>query len=195
MSFKRYISPQELLESSYKLADKILESGFHPKFIVGIWRGGAPIGIAVQEYFKYFGYTSDHISIRTSSYTGTGEGAQQTHDIRVHGLEYIVERANAGDSLLLVDDIFDSGRSVKAVISELSHKMRLNLPQDIRVATVLYKPKNNKTDIMPQYYVEETDMWIVFPHELEDMSVEEIKSSKGDVIGDLIANRLQKTEP
>ena len=67
---KYYITAQELLESSFRLAHMIYEDGFRPHFIVGIWRGGAPIGIAVQEYFEYKGVSTDHIAVRTSSYTG-----------------------------------------------------------------------------------------------------------------------------
>ena len=46
----------------------VLESGFRPSFIVAIWPGGAPVGIAVQELLDYFGVHCDHIAIRTSSY-------------------------------------------------------------------------------------------------------------------------------
>ena len=53
MSDKLYITGQELLEDSFRLAAQVYESGFRPQFIVGIWRGGAPIGIAVQEYFDF----------------------------------------------------------------------------------------------------------------------------------------------
>lgn len=70
MSDKVYISAQSLLDDSYRLAVKILEDGFRPDFIVGIWRGGTPVGIAVQELLHYFGVPTDHISIRTSSYKG-----------------------------------------------------------------------------------------------------------------------------
>ena len=48
----------------------MLESGFRPTHLVGIWRGGAPIGIAVQEFFDVHGVECDHITIRTASYTG-----------------------------------------------------------------------------------------------------------------------------
>lgn len=180
---KYHISPDALLKQSYELGRLVIDSGFRPTFIVGIWRGGAPVGIGVQEFLKFFNIKSDHISIRTSSYTGIG---LQSSEIRVHGLEYIVEHANVSDSLLLVDDIFDSGRSVDAVIKSLRSKMRLNIPHDVRVATVFYKPKNNKTLIIPDYYVEQTDQWVVFPHELEDMTLDEITEAKGKEIGDLI---------
>ena len=67
---KYYITAQELLEDSFRLAHQVFESGYRPEFIIGIWRGGAPIGIAVQEYFEYKAVSTDHIAVRTSSYTG-----------------------------------------------------------------------------------------------------------------------------
>jgi hypoxanthine phosphoribosyltransferase len=64
---KNFIQAQELLEDSFKLAWQVYESGFRPDYIVGVWRGGAPIGIAVQEFLDVLGVKSDHIAIRTSS--------------------------------------------------------------------------------------------------------------------------------
>ena len=66
MTEKTYISADQLLDDSYRLGLQILESGFRPNFIVGVWRGGAPIGIAVQELLDYCGVETDHIAIRTS---------------------------------------------------------------------------------------------------------------------------------
>ena len=62
---KYYIGATELLEDSFKLAWEVYESGYRPNYIVGVWRGGAPIGIAVQELFDVLGVESDHIAIRT----------------------------------------------------------------------------------------------------------------------------------
>jgi hypothetical protein len=128
---KIYITAQELLESSFKLAHEIYSDGFRPQFIVGIWRGGTPIGIAVQEYFEYKGVSTDHIAVRTSSYYGINK---QSRKIRVHGLHYLIENANSKDSLLIVDDVFDSGRSVDALIKQIKKQSRKNTPSDIRVA-------------------------------------------------------------
>ncbi|MCK5819076.1 MAG: hypoxanthine phosphoribosyltransferase [Psychromonas sp.] len=175
---KRYISSSQLLEDSFKLAAKIYNSGFRPQFIVGIWRGGAPIGIAVQEYFDYKKVTTDHIAVRTSSYYGIGK---KTKNIKVHGLHYIIEHVNAGDGLLIVDDVFDSGSSVQALIKELRKQMRLNMPEDIRIATPYYKPKNNTVSITPDYYIHQTDHWLVFPHEISCLTIDEIKSNKSDL--------------
>ena len=172
---KKFISAQELLEDSVRLGKKILESGFRPHFIVGIWRGGTPVGIAVQEFLDYCGVTTDHIAIRTSYYTGIEQTGEQ---IRVHGLDYIVKNGDAEDSLLIVDDVYDSGKSVQAVIASMEEKMRKNTPHDIRIATVYFKPTKNKTDRTPDYYLYETDKWLVFPHELNGLTDEEIRHNK-----------------
>ena len=73
MSEKYFISAQQLLDDSFRLGLEILDSDFRPDFIVGVWRGGTPVGIVVQELLDYFGVVSDHIAIRTSSYEGIGK--------------------------------------------------------------------------------------------------------------------------
>jgi uncharacterized protein len=172
---KKYISAQELLEDSFQLASNIYASGFRPHFIMGVWRGGTPVGIAVQEYLEYKKVETDHIAIRTSSYLGID---QQSKEIRVHGLHYIIENVNANDSLLIVDDVFDSGRSIKAVLDQLTEKTRRNMPETVKIACPWYKPTRNATDIVPDFYIHETDSWLVFPHELNGLTTEEIKQGK-----------------
>ena len=183
---KHFISAADLLRDSFLLAEQIFASGFRPNFIVGVWRGGAPVGIAVQEYLEYKGLESDHIAIRTSSYYGID---QQSRDIRVHGLQYIIDRANHNDHLLIVDDVYDSGRSIDAVLRELREKSRRNLPETIRIACPWFKPSKNQTDVVPDYFVHETDQWLVFPHEINGLSEEEIKTGKPDMADILFQTR------
>jgi len=66
MSKKIYLDEQQLLEDSFRLAADVYRSGFRPSFIVAIWRGGAPMGIAMQELLAWRGVESDHIAIRTA---------------------------------------------------------------------------------------------------------------------------------
>ncbi|MCV6626212.1 MAG: phosphoribosyltransferase family protein [Cellvibrionaceae bacterium] len=172
---KTYISPASLYEDSFKLAAQIYASGFRPNYIVGVWRGGTPVGIVVQELLEYCGVESDHIAIRTSSYEGIGK---RSDNVRVHGLGYIVDKINAEDSLLIVDDIYDSGMSVQAILRELEARCRKNTPQDVRVATLYFKPKNNLTDSEPDFYQHKTEDWLVFPHEVLGLSEEEIRANK-----------------
>ena len=175
---KIFVSATMLLQDSFRLAAEIYGSGFRPDFIVGIWRGGTPVGIAIQEYFDYVGVETDHIAVRTSAYVAIGQRAKT---IRVHGLHYIIEEANAAHSLLIVDDVFDSGRSVEALLRELSDKMRLNMPETVRIAAPWYKPEKNETDLVPDFYLHETNEWIVFPHELSGLTFEDIKEGKTEL--------------
>jgi hypoxanthine phosphoribosyltransferase len=172
---KEYISADSLLRDSLALGMQIVRSGFRPTFLVGVWRGGAPIGIAVQEVLEYCGMPCDHLAIRTSSYTAID---QQADEVRVHAIDYLVSRLSAEDQLLLIDDIFDSGRSLQAVIEELRRRCRRNMPENVRIATVYYKPTRNRTSIKPDYFVRATDEWLIFPHELQGLTREEILANK-----------------
>jgi hypothetical protein len=172
---KIFISAESLLRDSMELGLQVVRSGFRPTFLVGIWRGGAPVGIAVQEILEYHGFECDHVSIRTSSYTGID---QQTRTVRVHAVDYLVSSLNAEDQLLLIDDVFDSGRSVEAVIAELRRRCRRNFPEQVRVAAVYYKPARNRSSLTPDFYVRATDQWLVFPHEVNGLSKEEILAHK-----------------
>jgi uncharacterized protein len=172
---KHFISADSLLRDSMELARLIVNSGLRPTFLVAMWRGGAPIGITVQEVLEYHGIHCDHIPIRTSSYTGID---QQSKTVRVHATDYLVSRVTYEDELLIVDDVFDSGRSLDAVIAELTRRCKRNLPNKIRIATVYYKPARNRSTLMPDYYVRATDNWLVFPHEIQGLTREEILANK-----------------
>jgi hypoxanthine phosphoribosyltransferase len=79
---------------------------------------------------------------------------------------------------LLIDDVFDTGRSIEAVIADLTRRCRRNLPNSIRVATTYFKPSRNRTKLLPDYYIRATDDWLVFPHEVQGLTREEILQHK-----------------
>ena len=177
---KTFVEEETLLNDAFCMAVSVYESGFAPTFIVGIWRGGSSVGIYVQECLQFLGVESDHISIRTS-YSGLPEYQKSVDDpssIRVHGLQYLLENLNTDDRLLLVDDVFNSGYSIEAVITELQQRLRLNMPTEIRVATPYFKPERNKTGRSPDYYVHEVDEWLVLPYEMQGLSRDEIMNNK-----------------
>lgn len=171
---KRFIDAQALLDISFKLGVYIFEQGYLPNFIVGVWRGGAPIGICVQEVFEYLGVKTDHIAIRTSSYCAPGE---RMSTISVHGLRYIEKKIHYDDRLLIVDDVYDTGLSVQQVIHDLQRTCRRNMPM-VKVATPYLKLNNNKTGKRPDFYLEQTEDWLVFPHELQGLTAAEIQAHK-----------------
>ena len=184
---KIYVTAESLFEDSCKLAANVLKSGFKPNWLVALWRGGTPVGITTQELLAHYGVETDHIAIRTSLYRGIDE---RRGNIRIHGIGYLINNVNEQDSLLIVDDIFDTGLTVEALIAEIHKRARRNTPHQIRVAATWFKPKKNRTSRVPDYYVNATDKWIVFPHELLGLSFEEIQDNKPYIAK--IMNDLEK---
>ncbi len=186
---KYFVAPQSFTEDSTDLACRVYDSGFRPTHLVALWRGGATVGITVQETLRYLGIDTNHIAIRTSGYKGT----EIQREIKVYGLDYLVNTLNHNDQLLVVDDVFDTGRSVKAFIETLNAKLRRNMPEEVKIATVYYKPEKNETDLTPDYFVHETarDTWLVFPHELECVTDEEL-DQKGPKIASLLRTRTKR---
>ena len=174
---KLFIQAEELLKDSFNLAWQVYESGYRPNYIIGVWRGGAPIGIAVQEFLDVLGVPSDHIAIRTSHYKGIDERDNQ---VQVYGLNYVIKQVESEDSLLIVDDVHDTGISIQKIILDLQTACKKNTPE-IKVATPYFKPKKNKTDRKPDFYIHETEKWLVFPHELEGLSMDEIIQFKPEL--------------
>ena len=174
---KLFIQSEELLKDSFNLAWQVYESGYRPNYIIGVWRGGAPIGIAVQEFLDVLGVPSDHIAIRTSHYKGIDLRDSQ---VQVYGLNYIIKQVESEDSLLIVDDVHDTGISIQKIILDLQTACKKNTPE-IKVATPYFKSMKNKTDRKPDFYLHETEKWLVFPHELEGLSIDEIIEFKPEL--------------
>jgi len=174
---KLFIQADELLRDSFKLAWQVYESGYRPNYIIGVWRGGAPIGIAVQEFLDVLGIPSDHIAIRTSHYKALG---QRDSKVQVYGLNYIIKQVESEDSILIVDDVHDTGISIQKIILDLKTACKKNTPE-IKVATPYFKPMKNQTDRKPDFYIHETEKWLVFPHELEGLSIDEIIEFKPEL--------------
>ena len=130
---KHFIQADQLLKDSFNLAWKIFESGFKPDYIIGVWRGGAPVGIAVQEFLDFLDIPSDHIAIRTSYYSGIDS---RKDEVQVYGLNYVIRKLKSEDSLLIVDDVYDTGMSVNKVVRDLESACKKNTPE-IRIATCL----------------------------------------------------------
>ncbi|NIV18415.1 MAG: hypoxanthine phosphoribosyltransferase [Woeseiaceae bacterium] len=196
---KSYVAANDLLLDSFQLAVDIYDSGFRPDFLVGLWRGGSGVGIAVQEGLEFLGFKTDHIAIRTS-YRGQDQYSamiDKAESIRAHGLRYLHERVCEEHSMLIVDDVYSTGSSVNAVINSLAKKSRRNLPHDIRIATVWYRP-TDKTIRAPDYFVHETADWLILPYELAGLSLEDLRDHKPEIqpvidrLGALVEARRNK---
>ena len=168
---KRYLGAGELLADSFRLAARIFDSGFRPDLLVGVWRGGAPDGIAVQEYFARRGVRCAHLPVKTASYAGPD---RRQPAVVITGIETVLRNLRRGSIILIVDDVFDTGLSLK----ELLRQLREASPDpelEIRLACPWYKPRRNLSGLVPDYYLHETDDWLVFPHELMGLDADEIR--------------------
>ena len=177
---KRYLSANEFLHDSWRLASRILKSGWRPDALVALWRGGAPVGVAVHEFLKVSGVDVKHIPVKCTSYSAIGENAGE---VRFTCEEIVFGMFRAGDKVLVVDDVFDTGKTAAAV------KRRFDaLGVEMRFGAVYYKPEKNVTDIVPDYWVRDVGReWLVFPHEIEGLSEAEI-AEKDPLLSELLAS-------
>jgi hypothetical protein len=163
----KFLKPNDIFVDSIHLAKKIIDSDSAPHFLIGVWRGGAPVALYVQGYLEKEGVFVDHIPIRSSLYKSPN---QRKDTVGVHGLEYVTKRVQPHHTVLIVDDVFDSGLTMDSIVRSIKSDAGQNAPENIQIATLFYKPEKNKTKVTPDFYVHEvTDEWIVFPHEISDM--------------------------
>src|SRR3546814_19492536 len=109
---------------------------------------------------SYHGVRCDHIAIRTSSYHGIDRADPQ---VKVFALGYLIDTLGPDDRLLLIDDVFDSGRSIRAFLAALKSRCRYNMPRDIRIATVCDKPGRHVTHLPPHFPHHPTHPSTTFP--------------------------------
>ena len=167
MSEKEYVGPLSLQHDAFHLAARIVASGYRPEVLLVLWRGGTPIGIIIHEFLLYKGIETYHAALTAASYTGI----EQQVEPRIEHLESVLEFVKPGSRVLLVDDIFDTGRTIKKVKDLLRERT-----DQVKVATLYYKEHKNMTDIVPDFYLRKTEKWIVFPHELMDLTLDEVRA-------------------
>lgn len=168
MEKKVYLDARDYLRDMWRLARQVLDSGWRPDVLLALWRGGAEVGVAVHEYLKVQGVSVRHMPIKCSSYTGIGTSNAK---VKFEHADGVLAQLKPSTKVLVVDDVFDTGRTAAAV-----HERLAALGCDMRMACVYWKPAKNRTDLKPDYYVRDVgNDWIVFPHEIEGLSPDEIR--------------------
>ena len=84
------------------------------------------------------------------------------HEVAIYGINYLIKNITFEDRLLIVDDVFDTGQTIDAVLKSLKEKARRNTPGDIRVAVPYYKPARNRSSRSPDYFIHKTKLYIPF---------------------------------
>jgi hypoxanthine phosphoribosyltransferase len=160
--------------NSIRLAHRISREGFVPDVIYVSLRGGAYMGNVVSEYFKMVRrdrHPVYYAAVVARSYRDVGLQDR----VRVDGWTYDPEYLRSGDKVLLVDDIFDTGRTVNHLVEIIMTK---GIPrEDVRVAVHDYKVRRylaRQLPVQPDYWCRfhelaspEDDFWIHYlSHEL-----------------------------
>ena len=172
MSVKEFIKPKELMRDSFALAKKIHDSAYRPEVLLVLWRGGTPVGVVIHEFLLYKGIETYHTAVKAESY----RGMKKRTEPEIGYLKPVLDVLDKDNKVLLIDDIFDTGLTLKKVCGLLGERTR-----NIKIATLYYKESRNMTDITPDFFLRKTANWIVFPHELVDLTPEEIRT-KGDYV-------------
>ncbi|MDR0589833.1 MAG: phosphoribosyltransferase, partial [Spirochaetaceae bacterium] len=169
--------------NTLKLAHRIYREGFMPDVIYVSLRGGAYLGNVISEYFKLIRKESRPVyyaAVVARSYTDV----LKQDKITVEGWTYDPAHLRIGDRVLLVDDIFDSGRTVNHLAGIILGK---GIPrQDLKVAVHDYKyffDQEEQLPIQPDYWcrrhelsVKDEDLWIHYmSHELVGLSADELE--------------------
>ena len=165
---KTYLSADEYLRDIWRLAASVRASEWRPDLILALWRGGAPVGVAVHEFLRESGWTVDHLPLKCASYSGIGKNEG---DVVFSLGEAVFAAIGKGLKVLVADDVFDTGKTAAAVMKRLA-----DAGAEARFAAVYWKPEKNQTNLKPDYFVKNTDnSWIVFPHEINGLTAREIE--------------------
>lgn len=182
---KNYISANDYLLDSFRLARQILDSGWQPDDLIALWRGGAPVGVAVHEFLYYHGMRPKHRVLKCQSYTGI---KAHSSEVRFENADDVFRSVIPGSRVLVIDDVFDTGHTACAVLNRLAPS-----GAEVRLATVYWKPNQNRTACKPDFYLRETDDWIVFPHEMDGLTPEEVRI-KDPTLYDLLTPARRKED-
>ncbi len=130
------------------LATRIRRSSFKPEVIVGVSRGGWPPARVMSDLLE----NQNLANMKVVYYKGIGVRNRRPM------ITQPVTTEVSGKRVLVVDDVADSGHSLKMVANHLRRKGA----REIRVCTLYLKPHSVFT---PDYYAKKTTKWVIFPWE------------------------------
>ena len=181
---KEFLPYNTVRNNALKLAHRIYHDGFTPDVIYVTLRGGVYLGNVISEYFKMVKRKARPVyyaAVVARSYTGV---AQSEEKIKVEGWTYSPEYLRTGDRVLLVDDIFDSGKTINHITNVIIEK---GIPrEDIKVVVHDYKyfyDRPEQLPVQPDYWcrkhersVKDEGMWTHYSsHELIGLNQEELE--------------------
>ena len=174
---KLFIDSNKLTKLSMVLSKRICEDDMKPDAIIGVSRGGCTPSIIVHEFLSYMGVKCIYGVISAKSYDDNNNKLDM---IEIDISNTLLEKLRKCNNIIIIDDVLDTGYTFRDIGNYLSHRGIFSNTFDF--ASIYYKPKNNKTTIIPKYYVDETNEWIVFPHEFVGLNIEEVEEKLNNML-------------
>jgi len=143
------------------LAEKIKRDGFKPDVIVGVSRGGWPPARVMSDLLG----NPNLANVKVEFYLGVAE--TKGEPILTQPVSVEVK----GKRVLVVDEVADTGKSLKLIKQHITEKGA----SEVKIATVYYKPWST---VKPDYYERETNRWVVFPWEIKETIQKIVKKCK-----------------
>ncbi len=144
---------ERLYELCFLLYEKIMESGYNPDVIIGVARGGWVPARVLSDLF----FMPDTANVKVDLYRGIYARNERPR------VSQSIPDDMQWENPLVVDDISDSGDSLKAALEHLDGRGLKN----IRTACVHMKPW---TSLVPNFYVVQTEAWVIYPWEMKEFT-------------------------
>jgi uncharacterized protein len=142
----------QIYGSLLNLSEAVRKSGFEADLIVGVSRGGWIPARIMSDLLENLNL----VNVTAEFYVGIAETKQEP------SITQPVSASVDGKKVLVVDDLSDTGKSLKLVTSHLKSRGA----SEVRIATIYYKPWSIT---VPDYCEKETRRWIIFPWEQKEM--------------------------
>ena len=142
---------EQIYEMLIEIADRIQRNSFKPDVIVGVCRGGWAPARVMSDLLD----NPKLANVRAEFYLGVAETKGEPV------ITQTVSTSVKGKKVLVMDDVADTGNSLRLVKTHLLDKGAT----DVKIATIYYKPWSVLT---PDYYIKKTSLWVIFPWERKE---------------------------
>ena len=166
-----HISWDEYRSKTEDLAKQIHKDGWQFNQVVCIAKGGMRVGDVMARIFDV-----PLAILSVESYKG--EGVKNKRGAITFSRDLAKTSPNIGSKVLIVDDLADSGITLKKSIDWLQHFYGFYIEEPIRTAVLYHKAVSS---FVPDYYIDylEDSPWIHMPFEkYEEITIEELKKTK-----------------
>ncbi|MFX0068880.1 MAG: phosphoribosyltransferase [Promethearchaeota archaeon] len=174
-----YLSPNwnQIYTMLLELSEKIKKSNFKPDVILGVARGGWVVGRIMSDLLS----NKHTANLKIEFYTDIAKTAKTPKITQPVSTDVMDKR------VLVCDDVSDTGKSLAVAVEYLKEKAT----KEIKVACL---HKKSWSIFTPDFYIADTDDWIIYPWEVKETIDKIVKRMKEEGKSNLeIIEELNKT--